>query len=179
MRDLRRSLCLALACASLSAVALGQGRTPPTRDAGIPKRIDQSPFRRIDIGDLRIELMALNDEACPLQLQSGRVGAAAGRHRALWVEVKSVAAQDLASYALVTMVFDPAGHLRTRRHTSVGERLRKGKRASVELTLDYDTLGNGDRLVVAVERAASAEDAWRSDPEELEAVATERVRAYF
>ena len=117
MPRFRRCVVWALACASLPCFASGQG---PTRDPGIPKRIDQSPFRRIDVGDLRIELMALNDEACPLQLQSGRYGTAPGRHRALWVEVKSLSQTMIGSYALATLVFDAAGNLKTKRHTSVG-----------------------------------------------------------
>jgi hypothetical protein len=163
-----------LACLGLALPALGQAR--PGQASSGPKRIDQSPFRRIDIGDLRIELMALNDEACPLQLQSGRVGTSPGRHRALLVEVKSLSKPTLASYALVTLVFDASGRLKNRRQTPISARLADGKRASVELSLDYDDLATGDWLVVAVEHVAWADGNWRSDPEELESVATGLVR---
>jgi hypothetical protein len=157
----------------LAEPALGQA---PGREPSAPKRIDQSPFRRIDVGDLRIELMALSDEACPLQIRSGRVGSSPGRHRALWVDVKSLSAPPIASYALVTLVFDAAGRLKGTRRTAVTAALAQGKGASVELALDYSDLATGDWLVVAVEHVALAENDWRSDPEELQRVAAEQVR---
>ncbi len=170
-----RSLFSALALLALCGPVLGQTR--PGREASIPKRVDSSPFRRIDIGDLRIELMALNDESCPLQLLSGRVGPSPGRHKALWVEVKSLSGPTLGSYALVSLAFDAAGNFKGTRQTSVTAKLATGKRASVELALNYETLGSGDWLVVAVERAAWDDGQWRSDGQELVSVATEHVNA--
>lgn len=166
----------ALVFLALGVPAFGQAR-PPQRENSVPKRVDTTPFRRIDIGDLRVELMALNDESCPLQLLSGREGPSPGRHKALWVEVESLSAPTLGSYALVTLAFDAAGNFRGTRHTPVAAKLETGKRASVELSLDYGALGSGDWLVVAVERVAWDDGHWRSDGQELVSVATERVRA--
>jgi len=170
-----RLLCSTLACLGLYAATSGQAR-PPRPDPNYPKRVDESPFRRLDVGDLRIELMALNDEACPLQLQSGRVAPAPGRHRVILVDVKSLSGPRLASFSLTTLVFDASGRLRGTRDTPADVKLAARKSASVELALDYSAMASGDRLVVAVRRAAWDDGEWLSDPGELISVATKFVR---
>jgi hypothetical protein len=170
-----RGLCAGLLCAGLGASALAQSRSARP-DANGPKRVDTSPFRRLDIGNLRVELMALNDEACPLQLRSGRVSPTAGRRHALWVDVKSVSPARLASFSLVTLVFDASGRLKETRDTSGGPRLEPQSLASLELSLDYSSLGTGDWLVVAVTSVARDEGEWRSDTAELVSVAAELLQ---
>jgi hypothetical protein len=163
------------ACLALCAAANGQTR--PTRsDSNYPKRVDRSPFQRLHVDDLRVQLMALNDEACPLQLQSGRVAPAAGGHKALWVDVKSLSASGLASFSLTTIVFDSSRRLKLTRDTPSQVALAAQQSASVELTLDYSAMSSGDTLVVVVKRVALGDGDWQSDPQELLSVAKEFVR---
>src|SRR5262245_25222582 len=67
--------CATLACVALCASALAQGRSTGT-DVNGPKRIDSSPFRRMDIGNLRVEPGA----GCRLLgVRDGRLAGGRGR----------------------------------------------------------------------------------------------------
>jgi hypothetical protein len=129
------------------------------------------------VDNLRVQLMALNDEACPLQLLAGRVAPTAGRHHTIWVDVRSLAT-GVGSFALATLVFDNRGRFKGTRDTPADVALATQDSASVELALDYSAMANGDTLVVAVKRVALNEGAWHSDPEELRSVATQFVTHY-
>lgn len=163
----------------LGSTALAQRPPRPPRQqqpSGTPGRTDSSPFRRIDLDDLRVDLLALNDDACPLQIQSGRAVAGVGGHRVISVDVRSLAPTTLDSLGLGALVFDAAGVFKWSRDAGTGAGLATGKRGSVDLALDYSTLATGDRVVVAVKEVAWAGGGWASDWKEVRMVATEIVK---
>lgn len=177
-RLLLRLLGTAFGCALLghqpadSAPAQRQAR-PPRPQQHTPRRTDTSPFRRIDIGDLRVDLLALNDEACPLRIASGRVGAGAGGQRVIAVDVKGLAPATLDSYTLGVLVFDAAGVFKWTRNAATGAGLPTGNVHSVDLALDYATLGTGDLVIVAVKGTGWAGGVWTSEWEEVRTAASE------
>jgi hypothetical protein len=133
--------------------------------------MDSSPFRRLDLGDFKVDLMGLNDEACPAQIQAGRVFGGSGGHRGVAVLVKNVAGAAVEGLALTTFVFDARGLFKWTRDSGIQAALSPTRVASVDLPLDYANLANGDILVVAVKGADASDTAWNSDAAELRSAA--------
>lgn len=159
-----------------SSAPVQRPERPSRPQPDTPRRTDSSPFRRIDVGDLRVDLLALNDETCPLQIASGRSATGAGGQRVIAVDVKSLAATTLDTFTIGVLVFDAAGAFKWSRNAATGAGLATGQVHSVDLALDYSTLATGDLVVVAVRGTGWAGGGWQSDWDEARNAANEFVK---
>ena len=148
---------------------------PHSTDPSLPRR-DTTPFRELDIEGTRIEFLALNDEACPLQIQSGRVVKAQSGQQVVAVEVKSLSETPLNSFVLAALVFDATGAYKADRSAGTGGPLPQRQLRRVDLTLNGSAFAAGDRVVLAVKETRWTDGGWRSIPDEVRAAAREAVQ---
>ena len=174
-----------MACALLGVVVKvgpthAQERRPPGSHSG-PSRVPQqrrdsaAAFKRLEFEGVRFQLLALNDESCPLQIRSGRITKTAVGTRNLTVEVQSVLDAPADSFLLSSLVFDASGTLKADRTAGPGGPVPLRQAQSLEIPLNRASLVAGDYVVLSLKEVAWSEGPWRSDVDEVRMAAREAV----
>lgn len=159
----------------LGQTAIASAQQPPQSPPGPRPTSRETPFRSIDLYGLPVRFVAMNDEACPLQLLEGRTDKLSGSW-VMSVQVKSLADATIDRFRLDALVFDPDGRYEGVLHLDAGPELPPREPRWVELAFDRHALSAGDVVVVAVRETLSATSGWRSDRSEVRSAAQQAVR---
>jgi hypothetical protein len=175
--------CVAFLLAA-GGIATGQTSRPPQNhtaprntDLAQPPHGERDPFREVDLNGKRIDLLLLNDEACPVQVWPGPITHASTGQWVVGVDAKYLAAGPLETVVFGELVFDAAGSFKADRTAGTGGPLQGRKKRRINLTLDRASLDSGDRVVLAVQEVTGAEGRWHSVPEQVRMAAEDAVRA--
>lgn len=138
-------------------------------------RDSAASFKRLEFEGVRFQLLALNDESCPLQILSGRITKTAVGTRSLTVEVQSVLDAPADSFLLSALAFDASGTLKADRTAGPGGPIPLRQTQSLEIALNAAALVAGDYMVLSLKEVAWSDGPWRSDMDEVRTAAREAV----
>ncbi|MFI5183437.1 MAG: hypothetical protein ACHQNV_03485 [Vicinamibacteria bacterium] len=151
----------------------GTDQTQPTHHEDDPFR--ELRFRELDLSGVRIDLLLMNDEACPVQVWPGPITRASTGQWIVGVDAKYLADGPLQNVVFAALVFDAAGTFKADRTAGTGGPLPARKKRRIGLALDRSSYDPGDHVVLAVREVTWADGRWHSVPEQVRMAAQDAV----